>query len=59
MTLKVIRLSFPQSNSYGKNRVIINCVKPEIGCGKYPIKGGVGEKITVQANIFGDGRSEV
>ncbi|CAN5453935.1 alpha-1,4-glucan--maltose-1-phosphate maltosyltransferase [soil metagenome] len=43
----------------GKQRVVIENVIPEIGCGKYAIKRVVGEKITVSADVFGDGHDVV
>jgi starch synthase (maltosyl-transferring) len=38
-----------------RNRVAIEGVKPEIGCGRFPIKRTVGEKVAVEADIFADG----
>ena len=38
-----------------RNRVVIEGVKPEIGCGRFPIKRTVGEKVAVEADIFADG----
>lgn len=43
----------------GKQRVIIENVKPEINCGQYPVKRVVGEKITVTADVFTDGHDAV
>ncbi len=39
----------------GRKRVIIESVKPEIDFGRFPIKRVIGEKIIVEADIFGDG----
>jgi starch synthase (maltosyl-transferring) len=39
----------------GRKRVIIEAVKPEIDCGRFPIKRVIGEKVTVEADIFADG----
>jgi starch synthase (maltosyl-transferring) len=39
----------------GKQRVVIENVKPEINCGQYPIKKVVGEKVKVEADVFADG----
>jgi starch synthase (maltosyl-transferring) len=39
----------------GRKRVIIEGVKPEIDCGRFPIKRVVGEKVVVRADIFSDG----
>lgn len=43
----------------GRNRVVIENVYPEIDCGQYPIKRVVGEKVVVEADIFGDGHDSV
>ncbi len=43
----------------GRNRVVIENVYPEINCGQYPIKRVVGEKVVVEADIFGDGHDAV
>lgn len=39
----------------GRNRVIIESVKPEIDAGRFPIKRIVGEETVVEANILADG----
>jgi starch synthase (maltosyl-transferring) len=38
----------------GRNRVIIEGVKPEVDGGRYTIKRAVGEKVVVEADIFAD-----
>ncbi len=38
----------------GRNRIIIENVKPEIDCGRFPIKRVIGEKIVVEADVFAD-----
>ncbi|HWI40728.1 MAG TPA: maltotransferase domain-containing protein, partial [Verrucomicrobiae bacterium] len=43
----------------GRRRVVIEGVKPEINCGRFPIKRVVGEKVTVEADIFCDGHDEI
>lgn len=43
----------------GRKRVVIENVKPEIDCGIFPIKRVTGEKVIIQADIFGDGHDEV
>jgi starch synthase (maltosyl-transferring) len=43
----------------GRKRAIIEHVTPQINCGQFPIKRVVGEKITVQADVFGDGHDSV
>ena len=39
----------------GRKRVIIEKVKPEIDCGKFPVKRVPGETLSVSADIFTDG----
>jgi starch synthase (maltosyl-transferring) len=36
-------------------RAVIEGVKPEIDCGRFPIKRVVGDRVTVEADIFTDG----
>jgi starch synthase (maltosyl-transferring) len=43
----------------GRNRVVIEGVKPEIDCGRYPIKRVIGEKVIVRADIFCDGHDSL
>ncbi|MDX5480349.1 MAG: alpha-1,4-glucan--maltose-1-phosphate maltosyltransferase [Hymenobacteraceae bacterium] len=43
----------------GTKRVVIENVKPQINCGRYPAKRVVGEKLTVTADVFADGHDEV
>jgi starch synthase (maltosyl-transferring) len=43
---------FPQD---GRQRVVIEGVKPEIDAGRFAIKRTAGEKVTVEADIFADG----
>lgn len=43
----------------GRNRVLIENLKPEINSGAYPIKRVIGEKVIVEADIFGDGHDSV
>ena len=38
----------------GRQRVIIENVKPEIEGGTYPIKRIIGEKVVVEADVFTD-----
>jgi starch synthase (maltosyl-transferring) len=42
-----------------QTRVIIEGVKPEIDSGRFPIKRVVGEKVTVEADIFTDGHDAI
>ncbi len=45
--------------SYGRARVIISGVKPEVDGGLFPAKAVVGEEVTVEADIFTDGHDAV
>jgi starch synthase (maltosyl-transferring) len=39
----------------GRKRVVIEGVRPEVDCGRFPIKRVVGETVVVEADIFTDG----
>ncbi|MCF7935289.1 MAG: alpha-1,4-glucan--maltose-1-phosphate maltosyltransferase [Synergistales bacterium] len=43
----------------GRQRVVIEAVKPEIDCGRFPIKRVHNERVTVQAAVFADGHDEI
>jgi starch synthase (maltosyl-transferring) len=43
----------------GKQRVVIEHVSPQVDGGMYPIKRIIGERVTVQADVFGDGHDVV
>lgn len=43
------------NGSEGRQRVVIEGVKPEIDGGRFPIKRTIGEKVVVEASIFTDG----
>lgn len=43
----------------GRQRVIIEHVKPQIECGNFPIKRVTGEKVIVTADVFSDGHDDV
>jgi starch synthase (maltosyl-transferring) len=43
----------------GRGRVVIEGVRPEIDCGRFPIKRVVGESVDVEADVFGDGHDVV
>ncbi len=45
--------------SDGRKRVVIENVKPEIGGGAFPVKRVIGEKVTVEADIFSDGHDSL
>ena len=39
----------------GRSRVVIEAVRPEIDCGRFPIKRVTGEAVTVEADLLVDG----
>jgi starch synthase (maltosyl-transferring) len=43
----------------GRRRVVIEAVSPEIACGRFPIKRVVGERVTVEADVFADGHDRL
>lgn len=43
----------------GRRRVVIEKVRPQVDCGRFPIKRTVGEKVSVEANIFADGHDSI
>jgi starch synthase (maltosyl-transferring) len=43
----------------GRNRVIIENVKPEINHGRFPVKRVINDKVKVEADIFCDGHDKV
>ncbi len=48
--------SFPEE---GRRRAVVERIRPEIDGGRFPIKRVVGETVTVQADVFGDGHDSV
>jgi starch synthase (maltosyl-transferring) len=42
-----------------RRRVIIENVKPEVDCGRFPIKRVIGEKVGVKADILADGHEAI
>ncbi len=46
-------------SSKGRKRIIIEHVTPEVNCGRFAIKRVIGDAITVQADVFGDGHDVV
>jgi starch synthase (maltosyl-transferring) len=48
-----------QKAGEGRRRVIIEGVRPEIDCGRFPIKRTVDESVVVEADVFGDGHDSV
>jgi starch synthase (maltosyl-transferring) len=47
------------SASVGRRRVIIEGVRPEIDCGRFPVKRTVGESVVIEADVFADGHDAV
>jgi starch synthase (maltosyl-transferring) len=43
----------------GRHRVVIERLSPEIDCGRFAIKRGVGDTVTVEADVFADGHDQV
>jgi starch synthase (maltosyl-transferring) len=48
-----------QTDADGRRRVVIEAVTPEIDGGRFPVRRVVGEKVTVRADVFGDGHDEL
>jgi starch synthase (maltosyl-transferring) len=40
-------------------RVIIESVRPEVDCGRFPVKRVIGEEVRVEADVFADGHDAV
>src|SRR5436305_9857665 len=40
-------------------RVVIESVRPQVDCGRYPVKRAVGDEVTVEADVFTDGHDAV
>jgi starch synthase (maltosyl-transferring) len=47
---------FPEQ---ARSRVVIEGVKPEIDCGRFPVKRTVGEKVVVECDAFTDGHDQI
>jgi starch synthase (maltosyl-transferring) len=45
----------PNDVSDGRRRVVIEAVSPEIDAGRFPVKRSLGERVTVEADVFADG----
>jgi starch synthase (maltosyl-transferring) len=43
----------------GRSRVVIEHVEPQIDCGLFPIKRTVGDLVSIEADVFGDGHDHV
>ena len=48
-----------EQSADGRRRVVIERVSPELDCGRFPIKRVVGERVVVEADVFGDGHDQV
>ena len=46
-------------NKDGRQRIVIENVKPNVNCGAYPVKRIIGEKVIVSANIITDGHDTI
>jgi starch synthase (maltosyl-transferring) len=49
-------LEFPAD---GRRRAVIEAVEPAVDAGRYPIKRIVGDRVLVQADVFGDGHDAI
>jgi starch synthase (maltosyl-transferring) len=49
----------PDQRIDGRQRVIVARVSPEVECGRFAIKRVVGERVTVEADVFADGHDLV
>lgn len=49
----------PAEQADGRRRVVIECVRPQIDCGRFAIKRVVGETVVVEADIFADGHDQI
>src|SRR4051812_27852067 len=41
------------------SRAIVEGVRPEVDCGRFPIKRAVGDEVRVEADVFTDGHDAV
>ena len=46
-------------NKDGRQRIVIENLKPNVNCGAYPVKRVIGEKVIVSANIITDGHDTI
>ena len=49
----------PDRAEDGRRRVVIEAVTPEIDAGRFPAKRSVGERVTVEADVFADGHDAI
>ena len=43
----------------GRVRAVIDRVIPEIDCGRFPVKRTIGDRMVVEADVFGDGHDRI
>ena len=48
-----------QDAEFGRRRVAIEAITPQVDCGRWPIKRVQGDRITVEADLFADGHEEI
>jgi starch synthase (maltosyl-transferring) len=49
----------PDRQTDGRRRVVIEAVSPEIDAGRFPAKRAVGERVSVEADVFADGHDAI
>ena len=49
----------PDPGDDGRRRVVIEAVTPEIDAGAFPAKRAVGERVSVEADVFADGHDAI
>jgi len=49
----------PDRGADGRRRVVIEAVTPEIDAGEFPANRAVGERVTVEADVFADGHDAI
>jgi starch synthase (maltosyl-transferring) len=50
---------FEMKPAEGRKRVIIEEIRPQVDCGRYPAKRTLGDAVTITAAVFGDGHDHV
>ena len=48
-----------ERSSSNPNRVIVESVRPQVDCGRFPVKRVIGEEVRVEADVFTDGHDSV
>jgi len=54
-----MKTSQQHTNFDGRKRVVIEGIKPEVDCGRYPAKRTIGDQVVVEADIFCDGHDMI